>query len=398
MNEGNARVARRIAGIEVNALTAAGTLPSGPLRGAHISKESTPVHDLTGDVLFHRIPIVREREQVAYVDIAVNEVLGDPLVAVSFGLPWNPSAIVGEAREHARDQGLRVDKADEVRFVDYSHPKVAIQFLRDGEELAMIEWQTWRPVPTADERSDGRYQQKPRRPLEPSNFERWSLVEELPDELREQRADSFRRRLANLQEFQVDLDVYRIEPHDWVPKLTFKLVDTRDIDYSLRAGDHQMCYELRGQETSVWCVGASVQMLLDFYRYAYTQVRLAQELGLGTLANPNGLPYARVADVVTAIEALTSNGLDATMITNPGFSTFKDEIRANRPLISFVPGHSRTVAGYTESLIAPINSDPYRGLLVYDPWPPNAGVITRWENFATQTYQYAYTAEVGTIP
>jgi hypothetical protein len=29
---------------------------------------------------------------------------------------------------------------------------------------------------------------------------------------------------------------------------------------------------------------------------------------------------------------------------------------------------------------------------VYDPWPPNAGVITRWENVATQTYQYAYSA------
>jgi hypothetical protein len=138
-------------------------------------------------------------------------------------------------------------------------------------------------------------------------------------------------------------------------------------------------------------------MLLDFYRYEYTQVRLAQELGLGTLANPNGLPYSRVGDVVTVIEDLTSNALDCTMITNPGWTTFRDEIRANRPLISFIPGHSRTVAGYTRNLLGLPFFTPFRGLLVYDPWPPNVGVITRWENFDTQIYQYAYSSRVTLV-
>jgi hypothetical protein len=59
-------------------------------------------------------------------------------------------------------------------------------------------------------------------------------------------------------------------------------------------------------------------------------------------------------------------------------------------LISFIPGHSRTVAGYTRSLWS--FAGGFRGLLVYDPWPPNAGVITRWENFATQSYRLAFTA------
>jgi hypothetical protein len=133
-------------------------------------------------------------------------------------------------------------------------------------------------------------------------------------------------------------------------------------------------------------------MLLNFYRYHYNQVRLAQELDLGTLEDPNGLPYARVGDVVTVLEALTSNALDVTMHVNPAFSVFRDEIRQNRPLISFVPGHSRTVAGYTRNLLSIVNQLGFTGLLVYDPWPPNVGVITRWENIATQTYQYAYSA------
>ena len=54
-------------------------------------------------------------------------------------------------------------------------------------------------------------------------------------------------------------------------------------------------------------------------------------------------------------------------------------------------GHSRTVAGYTQNLLALFGQIRFSGL-VYDPWPPNAGVITRWENVATQTYQYAYSA------
>jgi hypothetical protein len=184
-----------------------------------------------------------------------------------------------------------------------------------------------------------------------------------------------------------------------VPGIVVKLVDTRELHYSPRSADHHPCYELRGQQTNVWCVAASTEMLLNFYRYQYDQPRLAQELGLGTCANPDGLPYGQEAKVVTTIEKLSSNTLDATMIANPGWSTFRGEIQANRPLISFIPGHSRTVAGYTRTLITLPGQLAFQGLLVYDPWPPtdcahpeNGGVITKWENFATQTYRYAFSA------
>jgi hypothetical protein len=33
-------------------------------------------------------------------------------------------------------------------------------------------------------------------------------------------------------------------------------------------------------------------------------------------------------------------------------------------------------------------------LLVYDPWPPNVGVITRWENIAIQIYKTAFVARL----
>jgi hypothetical protein len=175
------------------------------------------------------------------------------------------------------------------------------------------------------------------------------------------------------------------------------LYDTEDLHYSTRSSDHHTCYELRGQETNVWCVAASVQMVLDFYRYEYTQSRIAQQLGLGTLANPSGLPYSRDNDVAVALNAMSSGALTATMLTTPPFAAYTNEIQANRPLISFIPGHSRTVAGYTQSRFIILGGSGFNGLLVYDPWPPNAGVITRWENFDTQTYRRAFTAHVSTI-
>jgi hypothetical protein len=186
--------------------------------------------------------------------------LGDPLLAVSTGMVWNPSALVGEAREAAGSKKrLTVGEANEVRFVAYSYPKIAVQFLRDGEELAMLELFTWSVVPPAEP--------KDRRPLQPENFERWSLIDETPSRTRKSRASAYAERLALHERLEYDLVAHLIDPNRWFKIFDILLVDTRQIAYSLRSGDHTPCYELRGQETNVWCVGASSQMLLDFYRY-----------------------------------------------------------------------------------------------------------------------------------
>ncbi len=373
---------QRIAGFELNALRASEVL-NEEFEKVSIPRLGTPIYDLNGSILFYRLPLRRGRTASGYVDIAADEALGEPLIGTSMGQAWDEKALL-EAGTAAARKGRRGLKHDAVRFVAYSFPKIALQFLLTGKEMLMLELYTWAEVPPSRPRD--------RKPLEPSNFERWSLLDELPKALRLSRIRSFKKRiglwdvpaLKKIDPSIVAKDTLRIR------EFAIKLVDSRELHYSSRAADHHPCYELRGQRTNVWCVAASAEMVLNFYRYSYDQIRIAQELGLGTLAIPNGLPYARVGDVVTVMENLTSNALDVTMHTNPGWSVFRNEILANRPLISFVPGHSRKVAGYTRSLIALVNQIPFRGLLVYDPWPPNAGVITRWENFAVQTYQYAY--------
>ena len=389
-----ARDVRKYAGVELNALAASGVIPRAVYEKSRVSSTGTPVYDLNGELLFRRIPLKRGRNQVAYADVAANPALKAVLLGVSYGAEWDARDAIAQAVKAARKHVRRM-QYDKARFVAFSYPKIAVQFLRRKEEVLMLEWGTWTRIPAA--------RRQRREPMQPSNFERWSLLEEMPATKLRANKRAFNKRVEQLGEIsrtaatrRIDLNrIYAENFRIW----DWRRVTTSEIHYTHRLNDpdHTPCYELRGQETSVWCVGASVQMLLDFYRYEYTQTRIAQALGLGTPTNPNGLPYARVGDVVTELENLSSNALSATMVTNPTWTFFNNEIRANRPVISFVPGHSRTVAGTTQTwLLRPV-SVSFRGLLVYDPWPPNAGVITRWENFDAQTYQYGYSAEVTTI-
>lgn len=385
------KTVRQIAGFELNALNFSRILPE-ILEGARIKAASTPIYDINGTVLFQRFSLNRGKNSVGYADVAANEILGEPLLSTSTGIGWDEKAIIKEAEKAAKKR-MRSFKYDQVRFVAYSYPKVAVQFLKGKKEVLMLEWRTWAEVPPA--RIGGR------EAMQPSNFERWSLADEMPRALQQRNAKQFKKRISlwdTPKMRKIDTSTIKRKSLD-LSKVTLKLVDKREVHYSPRLTDHYPCYELRGQQTPVWCVAASAEMLLNFYRYQYTQIRLADELNLGTCATPNGLPYSQVGTVVTVLENLTSNRLDVAMHVNPGWSVFRDEIRANRPLISFVPGHSRTVAGYTQTLIHLPGKLPFKGLLVYDPWPPTdcdhpdaGGVITRWENFNTQTYQYAYSA------
>jgi hypothetical protein len=379
---------KRLAGLELNALRAADALREDVFENARITSTGTVIHDVNGEPLFHRIPLTRGKRQLAFADIAVNEALGHPLLAISHGIDWDEKAILKKAAVAARKarRGFSYDKA---RFVTYSFPKVAVQFLKGDEEVLMLEWVTWAQVPPSRQR---------KRDEPPGDFERWSLLDEMPVATKRANSRKFLQRTERWRAQQfAGFQPAVLSKTKFLRNVAFRLIETYEIHYSPQTADHAVCFELRGQETNVWCVGASVEMLLLFYRYSYTQTRLATELGLGTPSNPNGLPYGQEQKVVDTIEKMTSNALDASMIANPTWTVYRNDLKANRPMISFIPGHSRAVAGYTRSLLALAGFTPFRGLLVYDPWPPNAGVITRWENFDTMTYRFAFTAALTLV-
>ncbi len=381
--------ATRLAGLELNHLLYANVLPAEEFEGSRVRSRGTPIYDLNGELLFYRIPITKGRDALGYVDLAAQPSLGAPLLRVSRGITWNERMILEEARTASKEH--RGVSYDHLRFVAYSYPKVAVQFQKGGQEVLLLEWRTWARIPRLQKR-------KPEEP--PSNFERWSFLDELPASKKRGNARKFAARLAQWERiFPLDRvrqpsRIYSLNRHAFERAIGSIqiLQDQRELHYSTNLADHHTCYEVRGQLTNVWCVAASVQMLLDFYRYNYAQTRIASELGLGTLSNPDGLPYSRDGDVVMVLEDLSSNALAANMNSSPSWTEFRNEIRSNRPLISFIPGHSRTVVGYTRSGLVLF---PFRGLLVYDPWPPTTGVITQWENFDAQTYRRTFKAQVS---
>jgi hypothetical protein len=384
---------KRVAGLELNTLLYAGALPPEKFEGARIQSAGTPVHDVNGELLFHRVMLVKGRDSIGYADIAAHAAFGDIVLAVSSGLVWDEKQLRKEAAREAKRR-LKGTRFDEVRFVAYSFPKVAIQFLADGRELLMLELHSWAPVPPA---------RRGARDKPPGNFERWSFLDRLSTATKRRRLERVvgrlthweRRSPAKKRRYKPEILDRAAFSRAVQPTKRFALTDTRELHYTTNDVDHVPCYELRGQQTNVWCVAASVEMVLDFYRYEYAQTRIATELGLGTIASPSGLPYSHDSWVVDTLEKFSSKALSASLNYSPSWGEFRSEIRANRPLISFIPGHSRTVAGYFSSLVFPWHS--FRGLLVYDPWPPSTGVITRWENFDTQTYRATFTAHVTTV-
>lgn len=377
-----------------------GLLPE-QYEGASLPDDPTPVYDVNGELLFYRALFVAEDGSSGYGDIAANPALGDLLLAIAPNAPWRADEIEQASRAALRDRYDIRPEALEMRFVAFSYPKLAAQFLDDGKEVAMLELFSWEPVPEVVTGGPA---------LElPYGFDRWSMLDTMTTGAAREKSANFKEQLergdaivrtgarASVDRISREAIAPAFEPAGPFELKPIRLFVTRELHYSTRNEDHVPCYELRGQLTSVWCVAASVQMILDFYRYEYSQVRIAQELDLGTLTNPNGLPYSQDAKVATELEHLSSNALDASMNTTPNWNEFKTEINANRPLVSFVPGHSRTVAGYYESFIAPIGGTPFKGLLVYDPWPPTSGVITRWENYNTQSYRRTFTAKVKLV-
>lgn len=391
---------KRLAGLELNDLLLSKNLPASVFDNTRVKSAGTLVYDTNGSLLFRRVSLKRGRDEIGFADIAVNPAMGTPFLSASTGQPWNEKDLVAQGARAAKRHFRRI-RYDKVRFVAYSYPKLALQFLLKNKEIGMIELFTWQPVPATKPRERG---------VPPSNFERWSLLDEMPEKTVKTNIDRFNKRILQWEEISPELkpprrfkpEIVRLQEFERLIDFEFlPRVIQRELHYSPENADHFPCYELRSQITNVWCVAGSVQMLLDFYRYNYDQVRLATDLGLGTIANPNGLPYSRVADVVTVLENLTGNALNATMHVNPTWNQFLTEIRANRPMVSFVPGHSRTVAGFTSG--PGVLGNRFRGLLVYDPWPPSpstpvtpmtGGVITRWENFDTTTYTHMYTAEL----
>src|SRR3954463_11468681 len=137
----------RLAAVELNLFNLAHTLPGMHLEGTRFDA-GIPIYDPSGEVLFYRLPLRNESgRQAGYADIAAHTLFGAPLLATAPDAAWNAETWIAEAQSalerlrHHHDDYRRIEFADydEVRLVAFSFPKLAVQFLRKGEELTMLE-------------------------------------------------------------------------------------------------------------------------------------------------------------------------------------------------------------------------------------------------------------------
>src|ERR1051326_8472596 len=156
----NTTEVHRLAAAELNLFNVAHALRGMPLEGARMDP-GTPIYDPTGEVLFYRISLRQHGDaRIGYADIAAHTLFGESLLATAPDARWDPDAIVAQAKA-ALQRGQRAPSYgratyepeatyDQVRLVAFSFPKLAVQFLRGREELAMLELGTWAPVPPTE--------------------------------------------------------------------------------------------------------------------------------------------------------------------------------------------------------------------------------------------------------
>lgn len=175
--------------LELNALHATGAF-GDMLEGAQIGS-GTPIFDLNGTQLYERIPLTGE-SLTGYADIATNAAMGAVLMGFSLEHKWDEASLLRQARRAFRkQQGSSSQEPDGTRFVAYSYPKLAVQFLSGDSELALLELGSWRPVPPARERAPNEM---------PSSFERWSYLDNhpYPEQLNVKR-QTFEARLREIE-------------------------------------------------------------------------------------------------------------------------------------------------------------------------------------------------------
>lgn len=362
-----------------------------------------PVYDTNGKKLFERFSVSSGSGE-GHLDLAVAEELGSALLAVAPRSNWNPKELDKRVAAWIADHN---ETPTERRFVAYSVPKVGVQLLKQGDEIALLDIDTWDPVPPEGQglpffrrwslldeiRLDAAVTT-----LSPAQLrvaitalpdkQAWAIVQALPERRRRQllRALQPNRRDAILAWRPEGLDEASRAGRD-----ALRSLEGRDPGLRPRSmqsgGPGVEIHELPNvdyfpQPNTEWCVPASAQMMLQYHGVTETQDAIATELGLyDSEGNPIRLPdeKAAIAKVSSVLMNLNSENVPtvtvpSVAVSSPDWDWMKDQILTTGPFISFVTGHARVAVGYSTYDLS--DGTPAQMLKLHDPWG-TTGVIWR---------------------
>jgi hypothetical protein len=350
--------------------------------GYEIEEQPLIIHDLNGQVLFYEFTVSSGKNQVGSIKASAGRVIGSPVVTMELGpRKWSRGKAVERAEEEARRRFPHA-KLSEPELVCYCYPKLGVRIHAEddrGRRGVIVDVADGSVVERLG-KDDG------------EGFTAYSFYDEVAEPQREVRLRRFAQadremeavRRENPALFQAGIfveDVARIR--DLFVSRSIRLVDqislysSRVLKYGPRCSPHD-CFQLYAQQTSVYCAVATAQMILDFYRWNFTQDDIATTMhtGAGGTQNP---------DQVAGYQSLSNQTLVATFDGTASWAEAKAEIDANRPVKSGIPGHARACAGWKQQNIFILGGAPKRWLLIYDPWPWNADICAGgkivWEDW-----------------
>jgi len=357
--------------------------------GYDLDPKPLTIYDLNGQVLFYEFDVMNGNKVVGSTKTAASKTIGTPVITMEFGeRSWDFKKASKEAEKKVKKLFPKAD-ITESELVCYSYPKIGVRVYFDTtkskEENLIFDISTLDLIEryASDELDD---------------FACWSFYQEVVEPEIEKRENAFKlaekelkavksktakvlgrgisnRKLDDIKSALIPkptatvLQPVNITPIPWYSSKT--------IRFSPRCNSHE-CFELYAQKTNVYCAVATGQMILDFYRYYYTQDQIATAMGTGAGGTSN-------TGQVNGYESLSKNCLNATYDSTANWYEARNEINANRPLKSGIPHHARACAGWKKQNIYLVGQTPKKWLKIYDPWPWNANICNGgkvyWESW-----------------
>lgn len=356
--------------------------------GYELDPEPIIIHDLNGQVLFYEFGIMDENKMVGSTKASASKIIGSAVPTVEFGpRGWDPDNASRKAKDKVKERFPKA-KISDTELVCYCYPKIGVRVYFDDPELGsqslVFDVADLSLVDRfgADELEGFTlysFYQEIAEPNAPEKEQRWELADRELEAARSATPRIFERgftarELSAVRPTLVPQPVYPIP---------FPFYSWRTIKFSPRCNTHE-CFELYAQKKNYYCAVATGQMILDFYRYYYTQKQIAVPM----CTEENHGSYN--SDQVNAYEKLSNYCLDATYDGTANWNEAKAEIDANRPLKSGTPGHARACAGWKRQNICIWPGPCKRWLKIYDPWPWNADICQGgkivWEDWDTETH------------
>jgi hypothetical protein len=334
-----------------------------------LDPEPLILYDLNGQALFYEFGVMDGKKLVGTIKASASKMIGSAVPTVEFGpRGWDPDKAARNAEAKVKERFPKA-RTTETELVCYSYPKVGVRVGIDDPELGsqnlILDVADLSLVEEfgADELEGfaaWSFYQEVAEPNAPEREHRWELADR---ELEAARSATPRvleraftaRELPEVRSALIPQSFYKIP-----------FYSSRTLRYAPRCPNRSHeCFVLYGQETNVYCAVATGQMILDFYRYYYSQDDIAAAMGTGADGTSN-------PGQVQGYETLSKNCLNATYDSTANWSEARAEINANRPLKSGIPGHARACAGWKRQNIFFFGRSPKRWLRIYDPWPWNS--------------------------